>query len=196
MAAIDPVVPQNRADANEVGIINYFSQNRDEKKTSGIIERDKLKVFYTAEPVVVKEGCLKCHGPQEKAYRGRVEKYTGSGGYTYSIDEVIGTFVTYIPIHHALDDVRFTAIKTALVGVVLIIFLIIAIWFFMNSVVTKPIIQLTEITDVMSRGKELGKEIKKTSDDEIGKLYESFNRMRKSVVKLSAIIQRNRKKQA
>ena len=54
----------------------------------------------------------------------------------------------------------------------------------MGASVTKPIVQLTRMADEVSRGKQINREIRVKSSDEIGALYKSFDRMRISVIKL------------
>jgi methyl-accepting chemotaxis protein len=50
-----------------------------------------------------------------------------------------------------------------------------------NWSITKPIIKLTEAADAISKGDSKIGELKVVSNDEIGKLTESFNRMSASI---------------
>jgi hypothetical protein len=151
-ASLDPFSSQGHADPQEKELIHAFSDNRELKYKRGILEKKGARVFYVAKPIVVRKGCLRCHGSTKYAPKAVVEKYPGPNGYGWSVDQIIATFIVYVPIQKALAAVKTTAIKIALIGVLSICMLVIAIWFFMNTVVTKPVIELTELTDEMARG--------------------------------------------
>ena len=158
------------------------------------MEKNREKYFYIAQPVVAKKGCLKCHGKPEEALGGRVKKYPGPGGYNYVANDVVATFVAYVPIQKALENLKDTALKTILAGICSILLILALVWLFLEFGVTKPIVNLTKLADNMSRGKDLDKTINSKSNDEIGALYNSYNRMRISVIKLINMVQK--KKQA
>lgn len=189
-AALNPVNKQNKADSQEQGIIKYFNDNIREKKKSGLIEKGGKKFFFVAQPVRAGKKCLKCHGDRENAPMGRVNRYPDGGGYNYELNSVVATFVTYIPIDIALKNVKIRAFKVFGIGFAFILLLTIAIWIYLEKQIISPIILLTGKADKMSRGKDLNDVIKRSTSDEIGQLYESFNRMRISVVKLLKMINR------
>lgn len=191
-ATLNPVNPQNLADGQERRIIDYFAAHRDMKMTKGTIEKDGQQSFYVAQPVVAQPECLSCHSTREAAPQGRVERYPGDGGYGYAAGSVVATFINYVPIQKALEQVKLTAVKTAFAGVISVLVILAVVWAFISAKVTRPIIRLTEMTDEMSRGKGLEREIRFASRDEIGGLYDSFDRMRKSVVKLIRIIRQKK----
>ncbi len=187
-AALNPVNKQNKADRQEQEIIQYFSDNISEQKKSGVIEKGEKSFFYVAQPVRAGNKCLKCHGDKENAPTGRVNRYPGGGGYNYELNSVVATFITYIPIDVALKNVEIRALKVFGIGFGFILLLTIVIWFYLEKQIISPIILLTGRADKMSRGKDLNDVIKRSTSDEIGQLYESFNRMRISVVKLLKMI--------
>lgn len=187
-AAINPVNEKNLADPEERKIIRYFSENPGVKRKKGVIKKKGKSFFYAAQPVIVRKGCLQCHGEKEKAPVGRVERYESGGGYNYPVNSVIATFITYIPIEVALQNVKFRAMGVTALGVLLVFLVIITTWFYLKAKIISPIMELTSVTDEMSLGKGLNARITKKSDDEIGQLYESFDRMRKSVIKLITMV--------
>ncbi len=101
---------------------------------------------------------------------------------------MVAIFITYVPIQEAIGEARNVAIKMALAGVITILCIMAAVWFFIGSVITRPIIRLAQKADQVSKGKGLNEEVEASSSDEIGVLYDSFNRMRKSVVKLIKMV--------
>jgi len=191
-ATINPILPQNKANLQETEIINYFKSNRKVVMKKGTLSQNDGQVFYVARPVVNKKGCLKCHGQKENAPKEQQVMYTGNGGYGWKTDDVVATLITYVPIDTALNELKTIALKTILAGFVAIAIIMLSISFFLNKFVVKPIVDLTTITDRMSRGKDLHKTIENMSSDEIGALCGSFNRMRLSVVKLIQMIKKKK----
>lgn len=189
-AALNPVNKQNLADQQEREIIRFFTENVRVQMKNGVIEKKGEKFFYAAQPVLAGKKCMKCHGKKENAPIGRVTRYPGSGGYDYPVDSIVATFITYIPIETALQNVKFRAAKVAAIGFFFILLLTVAIWFYLESSIISPIMQLTSMSEKMSRGKSLDIKITSKSNDEIGQLYGSFNRMRLSVVKLLEMIEK------
>ena len=188
-ATLDPILSQNKSDAQETEIIEYFKLNRTAKIKKGMMDKNGQNFFYIARPVVNKEGCNRCHGRREDAPKEQLAKYPNSGGYDWPVDDVVATLITYVPIEKTLERMRLTALKTILAGLASIALLMLVTWYFMSKLIVRPLVDLTELAGEMSRGKGLDKEIKGHSKDEIGALCDSFNRMRKSVVKLIKMIQ-------
>lgn len=191
-ATINPILPQNKSNAEETKIINYFRNNRDVLVQQGTLSQNDKQVFYVARPVVNKEGCMKCHGRKEDAPKEQRAMYTGNGGYGWKVNDVVATLITYVPIDTALAELKTIALKTIMAGFVAILIIMLSVSFFLNKIVVKPIVNLTALTERMSRGKDLDKTIENVSNDEIGALCDSFNRMRVSVVKLIQMIKKKK----
>lgn len=191
-ATLDPVNDQNRADNQEREIIKYFSANRNIKTKKGMIDKNGHKYYYIAQPVVAKKQCLTCHGSRENALPGRVARYPGSGGYNYEPNQVVASFINYVPLQKALEDLNFASLKMVGASILSIMLIVASVWVVLELLVTKPIVRLTNMAEHLSRGKGLDQQIKVESKDEIGALYNAYNRMRISVIKLIKII--NQKK--
>ena len=191
-ATINPVNLKNRADAEETRIIDEMTRTQGAGSMQGIIEKDQERYFYIAKPVIAKQGCLKCHGDPEKAPMGRKTLYPGPGGYNYNADDVVAAFITYVPVEKALSEVNRTTLKIALTGIAFIVIIFFVIWFMIDRIVTRPLVVLTGLADDVSRGKSLTTDLTYRSKDEIGELYQAFDRMRKSVVKLLRMVQKTK----
>lgn len=189
-ATINPVNSKNKADANETQIIKKMAAINGVGNMQGIIEKDQQRYFYIAKPVIAKQGCLKCHGDPANAPKGRKTLYPGPGGYHYKADDVVAAFVTYVPVEKALSEVNRATAKIAAAGIGFIVIIFFVIWFMIDRIVTRPLVVLTGLTDDVSRGKSLEKDLTYRSKDEIGELYQAFDRMRKSVVKLIRMVQK------
>ena len=191
-ASTNPVNAVNKADPTEMDIIARFVEDRRLKTQKGIIQKNGASFFFVAQPVVAQKGCLTCHSSKANAPKGRRALYPGDGGYGYAENSIVASFINYVPIQEALQDLRLTAFKTMSIGIGSVLVIFVAIWIFINRVIARPIIDLTHLTNEMSRGKKLDQEIKASSRDEIGALYESFNRMRVSVVKLAKLLKQKK----
>ena len=141
---------------------------------------------------MAKKSCLLCHGDPNLAPNGRKARYPGPGGYNYKENSVIATFITYVSVEKALSQLKFIAFRTAVIGILCILMILVALWFVLGRIVTKPVQQLTNMANEISRGKGLNNKVEVSSNDEIGDLYKSFDRMRKSVVKLIRMVKKNR----
>ena len=191
-AAANPVNESNQADAKEMEIISQFTADNALRMQKGIIEKNGESYFYIARPVKARKGCLTCHSSKDTAPKGRREMYPGDGGYGYVENSVVTSFVNYVPIQKALQDLRLTALKTMSIGIGSVLVILLVVWVFINRVIAQPVMDLTEMANAMSRGKRLDQEIRAGSTDEIGALYESFNRMRISVVKLAKLLKKKK----
>jgi HAMP domain-containing protein len=191
-AATNPVNAINQADNEEMDIIARFVADRSLDRQKGIIEKNGENFFYIARPVRAKKGCLTCHSTKANAPKGRREMYPGEGGYGYSENSVVASFINYVPIQKALRDLRLTAFKTMSMGIGSVMVILLAVWVFINRAIARPVIDLTTLANDMSRGKKLDQDIRIKSKDEIGALYESFNRMRVSVVKLAKLLKQKK----
>lgn len=191
-ATINPVNPHNAANDNETKIIHQMNENRSQTVWQGLTEKEDQKYFYIAKPVVAKKGCLACHGSPDTAPEGRRTRYPGPGGYNYKENDVVATFITYVPVGKALSEVKRSTVKLASTGILLILAIFVVVWLMIDKIITKPVVSLTRMADEVSRGKGLETELTYQSRDEIGDLYQSFDRMRKSVVKLMKMVKKTK----
>ncbi len=189
-ATLDPVNSANKADALETDIIRTFNSNPGSKITKGIVKKGGSSYFYLARPVAAKKNCLKCHGDPDLAPAGRKSRYPGPGGYNYKENSIIAAFITYVPVNKALSQVKIIALKTAVIGIISILLILAVLWFVLGRMVTKPVLKLTELANTISRGKGLHNKLEPPTDNEIGELYKSFDRMRKSVVRLIKMVKK------
>ena len=189
-ATLNPVNIENMADYDEEGIIRKLEANRSLKSDQGILKKNGGRYFFIAKPVSTQKGCLKCHGEPDKAPYGRRTRYPGMGGYNYKENSVIAAFITYVPVEGALSELKTATVKLAGSSAAMVGLILTVIWFLVDKMVTKPIVNLTEFADSVSRGKGLEEKLDYPSKDEIGALYHSFDRLRQSVLKLMHIMKK------
>ena len=147
---------------------------------------------YTVKTMrpLAQKGSLQCHGKHEEAPKGRRSLYPGPGGYNSNANDIVAAFITYVPVEKALAEVNASTLKIAFTGIGLIMVIFVIVWLLIDRIVTKPIVALTGMSDQVSRGKGLETILAIASQDEIGDLFQSFDRMRKSVVKLIRMVKR------
>jgi len=184
-ATLDPLWPDNKADVDEKTVIAYFEANPESTEKQGVMEKNGDNFFYTARPIRIdKPFCLTCHGDPADAPGDQRDIYGTENGYNWSMGETVGTSIIYISISKAMDDAKQSALKIFTVGIVCLLVTIICIWVFLDRSVVAPIIQLSSSAKDISIGKNLCDSIHTESNDEIGGLANSIDRMRISVNKL------------
>ncbi len=184
-ATLDPLWPDNKADANEVEIIQYFASNPSAKDKDGIVEKGGEKFFYMAKPVRIdKELCLQCHGDPTAAPQEQQEIYGTDHGYNWKLDDTVGASMIYVSISQALDTAKASAWKIFSIGLGCLLVTIACIWIFLDRAVVGPIIRLSETARDISIGKSLCDSAHSDAKDEIGALANSIDRLRISVNKL------------
>jgi len=181
-ATLDPLWPDNKANNDEVKIIEYFKQYPNVKQKEGTIKKDGAEFFYIAEPVrIEKKFCLKCHSDPAKAPKDQREIYGTENGYNWEIGDTVGATVVYISIAKAMDDAKKNSLFLLLIGSGCLFLTICCIWFFLDRQIVVPIMKLSSLAEDISVGKNLGQNISIASKDEVGDLAKSINRLQNSV---------------
>lgn len=184
-ATIDPLWPDNKADAEELKIIQYFASNPSAKNKEGIIERDGEQFFYAAKPVRIEQDfCLDCHGTPDTAPKEQQDIYGTEHGYNWKLNDTVSASMVYVSITHALATAQQSALKIFFIGIGCLLVTIICIWVFLDRGVVGPIIRLSETAKNISIGKNLCDSAHSDTKDEIGVLANSIDRLRISVNKL------------
>lgn len=170
-ATIDPLYDKNRADDNEMKIINNFQEHSDLKEMEGVIERDEEEFFYMAFPIkVTSKKCLRCHGDPMNAPKDQIEIYGTESGYNWKFGETVSAYIVYVSIQKALQDAKKTAGILFLVGIGSFFVVLIGVALFMSRSIIRPVEYLSDRTEEIIQGKHLDEEIEYQSNDEIGVL--------------------------
>lgn len=183
-ASIDPRFPDNKADEDELNVINYFRDNPNSKTREGIIEKNGSSFFYFARPIMMKKGCLKCHGDPADAPKDQLEIYGEDSGYFWKVGDIVASFIIYVPIQKALDSAKKSAVTLFLIGTSGIIILMFFIWLCVNKLIINSLKMLEERTTEISLGKNMDIPITTGTDDEIGSLARAIDRLRISIIKV------------
>ncbi|MDD3813018.1 MAG: DUF3365 domain-containing protein [Desulfocapsaceae bacterium] len=184
-ATIDPLWPDNKADADELKVIQYFASNPTAQSKDGIVEKGGEQFFYAAKPVrIEKDFCLNCHGDPASAPKDQLDIYGSDHGYNWKLDDTVGASMVYVSISPALALAKKSALKVFILGIGCLLVTIVCIWVFFDKAVVGPIVRLSETAKDISIGKNLCDSVHSDVKDEIGILANSIDRMRISVNKL------------
>ncbi len=192
---LSPLNLKNRADAFQKNIIYKFKNNPSIKSISGYHKFNGTSYFYVMKPVEAKKGCMICHGnPENKSpiTQAIVKKYGTTHGWHWKVGTVIGSLSVLVPTRY-IDAVAVKNIIIIIAAIFVLPFiaLIIAL-FFINMAIIKPIHEMTELAESVSTGKS-NEDFKVKGKDEIGKLAQSFNRLKKSYLKAVQLLSEKNK---
>ncbi|MEL6320805.1 MAG: DUF3365 domain-containing protein [Cyanobacteria bacterium J06626_14] len=181
-AALNPTNLDDKADEFEATLIQYFREKPDAEERHGIRRRFPLDdQFYIARPIrIQEESCLVCHSTPEAAPASMIELYGPNNGFGWELNTIVGTQIIAVP----ANQVFRTAIKSLvlILGIFILVFALATYFvnFWLNRYVVRPINRMSEVAEVVSMG-DTAAEFTQKSQDEVGKLAESFNRMRMSL---------------
>lgn len=165
---------ENRPDAFEEKILLEMEKdpNFSEYWAEDIIGGKRVERYLYA--LRVREDCLLCHGPKEKAPEFVRKNY--EIGYDYKIGDVRGAISVIVP--KDIAERRFAAniaffITISAVSVILIV----AIIFLITRKFMKPIESLTDAVTSITKTADLTTRVNISSNDEVGRLAMAFNDM-------------------
>ncbi len=183
-ATIDPLWPENKADAQEVKIISELRANKALKKTTGVMLKKGKEFYYEARPQVVKEKCLRCHGDPDDAPKDQIMIYGAENGYNWKKGDVASAMFIYVPFSDAIEAAKVSAVKLVAIGTGCILFSLLLIGVFLGIKIVTPVEILSKRTEEISLGKNLDTPITVRPNREIGELGRSIDRLRLSIARL------------
>jgi len=181
-AMLNPTNPRDRAMAWEEDIVSTFKKSADLKEFIGERETPTGTALYIARPIVISNpGCLSCHSTPDAAPKTLTDKYGPANGFGWTLNEPIGAQVVSVPLTLPLRQADRELL--VVVGVLTGVFLLIgaALNLMLYRLVIRPVSALSGIADRVSLGEFEAPEFGVKSNDEIGVLSDSFNRMRTSL---------------
>ena len=109
--------------------------------------------------------------------------YGTANGYGWKLNEVIGSQIVSVPLSVPLEHANhvFNVFILSLVSIFTLIFILINV--LLKIFVVKPVQRITTIAEVLSKGEVSEDEFNVKGNDDIAKLSQSFNRMRRSLEK-------------
>jgi len=181
-AMLNPTNPRDRAVAWEEDIVSAFKKSADLKEFIGERDTPTGSALYIARPIVITNpACLACHSTPDAAPKTLVDKYGPGNGFGWTLNEPLGAQVVSVPM--TLPMRQADRALLVVMGVLTGVFLLIGatLNFMLWRLVIRPVSALSGIADRVSLGEFEAPEFAVKSNDEIGVLSESFNRMRTSL---------------
>ncbi len=182
-ATLNPTNPINHATDWEADIVNQFRQSPEKLEQVGERATPNGPSFYMARPMKVVDGtCLACHDTAETAPRTVVERYGRDNGFGWKVNDIIGAQIVSVPMQLPME--RANHVLKAFMIYLAVAFAVIfcALNGMLYMLVVRPVKQLAKVADEVSLGNMDVPEFQVSGKDEIAKLSESFDRMRKSLV--------------
>jgi len=188
-AALNPTNPRNRAVEWETDIVNAFRADPARGEISGMRETPTGRSLYLARPFQIKDpACLSCHTTPEMAPASMVKIYGTNNGFGWQLNEVIGAQIVSVPMDLPIRNANhaFVTFMTSLTVVFAVLFVILNIM--LSAMIVQPITQLSRAADQISKGRMDAAEFSDSGKDEVSQLGQAFNRMRRSLSKAIALI--------
>jgi HAMP domain-containing protein len=179
---LNPTNLNDRAIDWEADIINGFRD--DASKAETMITRDTPggQFLVLARPLKIgSQACLSCHSTPEAAPATMVALYGSQNGFGWKQGEIVGAQMVSIPLGVPLARAYQALLwfMLALAGTFVVIIVIVDL--LLRALVVKPVAEISEMADKVSMGQLDTPEYVRNSNDEIGSLSKSFNRMRRSL---------------
>ncbi|WP_417914836.1 c-type heme family protein [Candidatus Electronema sp. JM] len=167
----------NAPDAFEAAAIARFKGD----KTLEFVEQYEGGKYRYAQPLLLEQGCLQCHGDPKDAPRAVLEKYGSEKAFGYKVGQVRGIVSVTVPALGLNDVLKSLANPYALT--LLFISLLLNI-LFIRSVVVR-LVALTRNAEAIASGKletVLHYTNPSESNDELDHLYHAVNLLKRSLV--------------
>jgi HAMP domain-containing protein len=179
---LNPTNISDRAVDWEADIINDFRSNPNKKET--VVTRDTLggRFLVLARPLrVANQACLSCHSTAENAPATLVALYGSQNGFGWKLGDVVAAQVVSIPLAVPLGRAYQALFWFMIALTVTFLVIIIVVDLLLRFLVVTPVMEISEMANNVSMGKLDVPEYIRESNDEIGTLSMSFNRMRRSL---------------
>ena len=190
-ATLNPTNPRNRAVEWEADIVNTFRADPSHAEISGTRETPTGRSLYLSRPLQIKDqACLSCHTTPEMSPPAMVKIYGAAGGYGWKLNEVIGAQVVSVPMDLPIRNANraFVTFMSSLTVVFAVLFVVLNMM--LTALIVQPITRLSHAADQISKGRLEAAEFPNTGRDEVSQLGQAFNRMRRSLEKAIALIEK------
>ena len=200
-ATLNPTNLRDKANHFETEIIQSFRQSSklpdhdiSDLQQQGFLTIPGGYLYYIARPIIVnEESCLRCHGDPQNAPKSQIATYGKDNGFGWHLNEVVGAEVISIPASQVVKQTQ--KLRWLVIGIVIGFFLV-AIFllnFFLKFLITDPINKMSHLSKKLSIG-DLDVEFEQQSNDEIGVLAASLNRLKVSLKMAMEMLQKSKNK--
>lgn len=181
-AALNPTNPADRAADWEADIIAEFQRTTTLKEYTSIRDTPAGPVLSVSKPFrITDKDCLSCHSTPDMAPVTMVDLYGAANGYGWKLGDVIGAQIVSVPMRVALNRANelFLVYLAGLTAIFAVTILLLNLM--LHFVIIRPISRMSAIAGEVSMGNVAVPEFATQGSDEVAKLAQSFNRMRRSL---------------
>ena len=182
-ATLNPTNPRDRASDWEVDIVDRFRQYPGLTEFVGERQTPTGPSLYLGKPITIRDpGCLACHSTVEAAPEAMIRRYGPANGFGWHLNETVGAQIVSVPMTLPMDraNATFHTFLATLAAIFAVVFVVVNAM--LMAIVVRPVTRLAAIADEVSLGKIDGPDFSLRGSDEVARLAQSFNRMKKSVV--------------
>jgi HAMP domain-containing protein len=181
-ATLNPTNPRDRAADWEVDVVNSFRQSPELTEVVGERETPLGRSLYLAKPITIRDpACLSCHSTVDAAPQSMIRRYGPANGFGWRLNETVGAQLVSVPMTLPISRAH-RALYTfiAFLGAIFVC-VFAALNAMLLVVVVRRLATISRLADDVSRGNIDGTDFPTSGDDEVSRLAQSFNRMKKSL---------------
>jgi len=182
-ATLNPTNLIDRAEDWEADIVRYFSDHMSEKKVVGERETPTGRYLYLAKPMIAKQSCLECHSTPDVAPAAMIKTYGPQNGFGWKLNQVIAAQIVAVPMSVPIQVADQAYRNLILFLLATFLLTIAALDTALYLIVIRPLQQVSQAADRISKGDTDVPDLEVKGSDEIADVTGSFNRMRVSLAK-------------
>jgi HAMP domain-containing protein len=190
--ALNPTNLRDRATDWEADLIQQFRNHPQTREIVGERDTPTGKSLYRARPIRAEAKCLGCHSLASSAPATLLARYGSDNGFGWQQNEVVGAQIVSVPLANATADAQrvFRDVMTSIVAVLATALLIVNVVLYF--LIVRPVRRIAAIADEVSLGDMSSGEFPARGSTELLGLTRSFNRMRTSLAKAMALLEKGR----
>ncbi|MDB5499856.1 MAG: signal protein [Phenylobacterium sp.] len=180
-AALNPTNPEDRASDWEADMINDF---RDHPQKTEIVLQRQTPIGPTlnlARPLINKPACMSCHSTPQEAPKSMVALYGAQNGFGWKPGAVIGAQIVSVPMSVPIARAAHVRLLFLAIygGVFALLFLLLNL--LLGVMVIGPIDKMARTAQAVSLGEMNVPEYVRGGSDQIARLSNAINLMRRSL---------------
>lgn len=181
--ADNPTNPSDHPTDWEKAIIQTFQSHPELTTLTTERTTEAGAVTSYSQPVRVTEnGCLSCHSTPQAAPPSMIDVYGSANGFGWRLGSIVGAQIVSVPEQVALSRARSSLLSIMAALTVVFVAMLAVLNLLLHWFIIGPVRKISRTANEISLGNMDIPEFDVTSNDEIGSLAMSFNRMRRSLV--------------
>jgi methyl-accepting chemotaxis protein len=156
---------------------------------TGVRDTPTGRSLYLARPLQIRDqACLSCHSNVEVAPPAMVKLYGATNGFGWKINEIIAAQIVSVPMDLPIRNANRAFVTFISSVTVVFVVLFVLLNAMLTMLVVHPITQLSQTAEMISKGRMDVPSFSDKGRDEVSQLGHAFNRMRRSLEKAIALI--------